>query len=184
MQTSDRRISLAEIRRVHRLTVERFPHEYLDEGLGAVGLFLHDRVKNAAYRATPVNSLTFASIGVDGIHFSSITDGNDIDPLAPVVVTIPMAIETPNFIVGNSLHDFLCLGCCHGYAELGNLALNFNATIDHYQNSPGDFYDLRSPAILQTLSEELSLNPWPDVRGHFLSLQSHFLPMVRLQNHS
>jgi hypothetical protein len=175
-----RRIELADIRRVHELTVQRFPHEYLDEGLGAIGLFLHDRPKNAGYRSTPVNSITFASIGVDGIHFGSITDADVVDPVAPVVLTIPMAFENPNYIVGNTLYEFLCLGCRHGYSNLGNLHLNFDDTIDHYQNPPEEFYDERAVDILQTLSDELSLVPWPNVRGHFLALQSRFIPMLRM----
>ena len=180
MDISHRPVDLADIRRVHDLTVQRFPHEYLDEGLGAIGLFLHDPPKNARYPATPVNSITFASIGVDGIHFGSITDANAVDPMAPVVLTIPMALEAPNYVVGESLYDFLCLGCRHGFSNLGDLHLNGDATIEHYQNPPDAFYDERSPAILQTLSDELSLVPWPDVRGHFLALQSRYMPMLRI----
>jgi hypothetical protein len=181
---SQRHIELADMRRVHELAVQRFPHEYLDEGLGAIGLFLYDPPKNAGYRSTPVNSITFASIGVDGIHFGSITDADVVDPMAPVVLTIPMAFEDPNYIVGNTLYDFLCFGCRHGYSNLGNLHLNFDATIDHYQNPPDEFYDERSPDILQTLSDELSLAPWSDVRGHFLALQSRFIPTLRMPANS
>lgn len=176
---SQRRTELADLLRVHVLTSQRFPHEYLDEGLGAIGLFLHDPPKNAGYRSTPSNSITFASIGVDGIHFGSVTDGDVIDPMAPVVITIPMAFEAPNFIVGQTLYDFLCLGCRHGYANLGNVHLSFDSTIEYYQNPPDDFYDQRSPDILQSLSDELSLASWRDVRGHFLDLQSRFMPILR-----
>ena len=68
MESSQRQIELSDLRRIHHLTVQRFPHEYLDEGLGVIGLFLHDPPKNAGYRSTPANSITFASIGVDGSH--------------------------------------------------------------------------------------------------------------------
>lgn len=184
VDVTKRRIDLADLRRIHDLTAQRFPHEYLDEGLGAIGLFLHNPPKNAGYRSTPANSLTFASIGVDGIHFGSITDGNVIDPMAPVVLTIPMAFEAPNYIVGQSLYDFLCLGCRHGYSNLGNLHLNFEATIEHYQNPPEAFYDDRCPAILETMTDELSLATWPDVLAHFLELQSRLLPMLRMPANS
>ncbi|MFO0882749.1 MAG: hypothetical protein U0894_00935 [Pirellulales bacterium] len=184
MVQSQRKIELTDLRRVHILTSQRFPHEYLDEGLGAIGLFLHDPPKNAGYRLTPANSVTFASIGVDGIHFGSITDGDVIDPMSPVVITIPMAFEAPNYIVGQSLYDFLCLGCRHGYSNLGNLHLNFEATIDYYQNPPNDFYDERSSDILQCMTDELSLASWPDVRGHFDDLQSRLMPMLRMPANS
>lgn len=180
MEPTQRQIDLADLRRVHDLTTHLFPHEYLDEGLGSIGLFLQDPPRNAGYQSTPVNSLTFASIGVDGIHFGSIADGDALDPLSPVVMTIHMAFEAPNFIVGQTLYDFLCLGCRHGYSDLGNLHLSFDATIEHYQNPPGDFFDTRSPDILRTMSDALSLSPWPDVRRHFLDLQSRFIPMLRM----
>lgn len=184
MVLSQRSIELADLRRVHTLTSQRFPHEYLDEGLGAIGLFLHDPPKNAGYRSTPTNSITFASIGVDGIHFGSITDGDIIDPMSPIVITIPMAVDAPNYIVGQTLYDFLCLGCRHGYSNLGNLHMNFEATIENYQNPPDDFYDERCADILQIMTVELSLAPWPDVRGHFLDLQSRLMPMLRMPNNS
>jgi hypothetical protein len=144
--------TIDDLSRVHQLAAQQFPHEYLDVGLGAIGLFLHDRPKHAGYRQTPTNSITFASIGVDGIHFGSITDGDTLDPDSPIVITIPMAFDNPNYIVGESLYDFLCLGCRHGYSNLGNLHLNLEATLDHYTNPPGDFYDDRAPGILGLLT--------------------------------
>lgn len=174
------RIEFNDLRRVHDLTVERFPHEYLDEGLGAVGLILYDPPKNAGYPTTPSNSVTFAGIGVDGIHFGSLSNTNDIDPSAPVVITIPMALDTPNFIVGESLYDFLCLGCRHGFSNLGNLHLDRDGVMKHYQSPPETFFDDRATGILQTLSDKLSLAPWPDVRSHFEALQSEYMPKIML----
>jgi hypothetical protein len=169
-----------DLRGVHELAARQFPHEYLDEGLGAIGLFLHDPAKNAGYPQTPSNSITFASIGGDGIHFGLITEAGGIEPMSPVVMTIPMAFENPNYIVGSSLYDFLCLGCQHGFSNLGNLHLSFDETIQYYQNRPGDFYDERSPGILKTMSEALSLKPWSQVREHFVDLQNRFMPLVKL----
>ncbi|HLO97886.1 MAG TPA: hypothetical protein VK171_04760 [Fimbriimonas sp.] len=175
-----RKIEFDDLRRVHELTVQRFPHEYLDEGLGAVGLILYDPPKNAGYSSTPLNSVTFAGIGIDGIHFGSLTDTGLVDPMAPVVVTIPMSLGAPNFIVGESLYDFLCLGCRHGFSRLGDLHLDYEGVLDHYQNPPGEFFDERAAGILQTLSEELSLVPWQSIRPHFEVLQSKFLPLLNL----
>ncbi|HEX3147335.1 MAG TPA: hypothetical protein VHR66_04585 [Gemmataceae bacterium] len=176
--------TIDDLRRVHQLAAEQFPHEYLDVGLGAIGLFLHDSPRKAGYRQTPLNSITFASIGVDGIHFGSITDGNNVAPESPIVLTIPMAFAHPNVIVGESLYDFLCFGCRHGYSDLGNLHLNLEATLDHYTNPPTDFYDDRAPGILQLLSDQLSLRPWRDVREHFADLQSRFLLTLRMASAS
>ena len=178
------RIEFADLHRVHEIAARQFPHEYLDAGLGAIGLFLHHPPKNAGYRSTPINSVTFASIGVDGIHFGSITGESLLVPMAPVVLTIPMAFDAPNYIVGETLYDFLCLGCRHGYANLGNLHLHPDDTIEHYQRPPEDFYDERAPGILQLLTTELSLEPWTTVRSHFLELQARFLSTLKLRGES
>jgi hypothetical protein len=172
--------TIDDLQRVHELAAKQFAHEYLDVGLGAIGLFLHNPPKNAGYRQTPLNSITFASIGVDGIHFGSITNGHTVNSGCPVVVTIPMAFDKPNYIVGESLYDFLCLGCKHGYSNLGNLHLNLEATLNHYSSPPDDFYDDRAPGILRLLSDQLSLRPWRDVRGHYNDLQYRFLVTLRM----
>jgi len=160
------------------------PNNYLDVGLNPIGLFFHDPPKNAGYPQTPVNSITFASIGVDGTHFGSITDGDIVDPDAPVVLTIPMAFDDPNHIVGENLHDFLCLGCRNGYAELGNLHLDKAATLDRYANDPEGFYDDRSPNILALLKNELELTPWANVPRHFSDLQSRYKQKIRIADRS
>jgi len=171
--------TIDDLQRVHQLAAEQFPHEYLDVGLGAIGLFLHNSAKNAGYIQTPLNSITFASVGVDGIHFGSITDGHNVVSESPIVVTIPMAFDQPDYIVGESLYDFLCLGCRHGYSNLGNLHPNLEVTLDHYTNPPNDFYDDRAPGILQLLRDQFSLRPWRDVRAHFHDLQRRFLGSLR-----
>ena len=181
MDTPSRSIDVSDLRRVHERTTHLFPHEYLDKGLGAIGLFLHNPPRNARYQASPLNSVTFASLGVDGIHLGSVTDAHAVDPMAPVVLTIPMSFDVPNFIVGESLYDFLCLGCRHGYSNLANLHRQTEVTLNAYQNVPESFFDERAADILQTLSDELLLVPWPDVRGHFEDLQSRHLSMLRLR---
>jgi hypothetical protein len=182
MASTPETMSLSNLRRVHQFVAERFPHEYLDVGLGAVGLFLNDPPKNAGYPCTPLNSLTFAGIGVDGIHIGSVTDSHEMDPLAPIVITIPMAFESPNFIVGQSLYDFLCLGCRNGYSNLANLHTHFDDTMEYYQGRDDNVFDDRVPDILLTLAAELSLEPWADVQKHFIDLQSRFMPVLRMRS--
>lgn len=81
-----------------------------------VGLFLEDpgQQRTWDYDATPANSIAFASTGGDGVHFSALAVG--IGDAAPVVMTVPVAFDTPNHVVGGSLREFLALGChtaCH-----------------------------------------------------------------------
>lgn len=180
MASAPKQVELSDLRRVHELAAERFPHEYLDVGLGAVGLFLNDPPKNAGYNCTPANSLTIASLGVDGIHIGCVTESQEFDSLAPIVITIPMAFESPNFIVGETLYDFLCLGCRNGYSYLANLQTHFDDTMAYYQEFDEDVFDDRVPEMLDTLSAELSLEPWADVRRHFHELQSQFMSVLRM----
>lgn len=182
MNNRDRRVELADLRRVHELTQQLYPHDYLDEGLGAIGLFLYDPPTNA-YGGTPLNGVTFGGIGVDGIHFCSMTDSPAVDPMAPVVMCVPMALETPNFIVGETMHEFLCLGCRHGYSHLGDLHLNREEVFSFYSGLPGPFFDDRSDAILRTLSAEFSLEPWADVRARFEELQLKYTKLLELRPH-
>jgi hypothetical protein len=167
-------VTFDDLWRVHDLITERFPHDYLDDGLGAIGLFLHRTPANAGYPSTPKNSVTFASLGVDGIHIGSLTPGTEVDPTAPVVLTTPMEFDAPNRIVGRTLHDFLCLGCRRGYTYLANLAIHPDATADYFSQPPTEFFDDRAPAILDLVRAEWSLSPWSDVRRHLDELDQEF----------
>lgn len=172
--------TIAALRRVHIEAMTRFPHEYLDSGLGAVGLFLHETPKNAGYSQTPTNSVTFASLGVDGIHLGSVTNGTVVDPTAPVVVTVPMELETPNFIVGESLYDFLCFGLYAGYGGLANLHIDIDGTLGRIAMPSLDEFDERVPKILDLLANEFALQPWGNAAARFADLQRRFMQSLQL----
>ena len=177
-------VALDDLRRVDDVAMRLFAHDYLDEGLGAVGLFLQRVPSNAGYRATPVNSVTFGGLGVDGIHFGSVTTGAEVDPQAPVVLTNPVAFDdpNPNVIVGESLWDFLCLGRSHGFANLANLP-DVDAVVEFYSRPPGPFeFDPRIPHVLDLMAEELDLQPWKDVRGRFADLRDRFVGRLEVAN--
>jgi hypothetical protein len=74
---------------------------------------------------TPKNSLSFASTGGDDVHFGLVAVNGKFGDASPVVMTVPMAGDNPeelNFIVGETLRDFLCLGCERGFFDLEKLA--------------------------------------------------------------
>ncbi|MDR2985442.1 MAG: hypothetical protein LBV34_11440 [Nocardiopsaceae bacterium] len=104
-----------------RVAVTR--HEQPDYVFLPIGLRLGDPVRAHAwdYSATPVNVTTFASTGGDGVHFSVINASGQSGP-TPIVMTVPMAFNDPNHIVGADLRDFLALGCRTGYSCLEDLA--------------------------------------------------------------
>lgn len=167
------------LNRVHKLASDQYPHDYLDTGLGAAGLFLHKCPANAGYQQTPVNSVSFAGIGVDGIHFGTISANGTLAPSAPVVVTIPMALDQSNFIVGESIYDFLCLGCERGFHAIANLDINQPGSLETYaSHNEADDFDERIPEILALMRRELCLEPWSDVQSRFRELQDLYIPAL------
>lgn len=125
------------------------------------GLFLHRPPKSGGYDSSPRDYLAFASTGGDGVHFSfplgSVGAG-------PIIMTVPMAFEQPNVVVGEDLEEFLCLGSKFGYFSLEQLAYDFAGTSEAIQSA-----DSQSPA-LASLSRRFELAPWPDVRTRLMEL--------------
>ena len=91
-----------------------------------------------------------------------------------------MELETPNWILGESLYEFLCLGCEHGFAELGKLAHDVDGTLLRYGQPVSDWFDERGPDILKLMADELSLKPWRNLRRRFDDLQLRFAPKILL----
>jgi len=93
-----------------------------------VGLILYTLPKREEYWCTPINSITFATTGGDGVHYGWLDiPGRPVDD-APIVMTVPMG-ETPNLIVGRDMREFLSLGCRFGYFALEGLVHDPDRTI-------------------------------------------------------
>jgi hypothetical protein len=113
------------------------------------------------YDASPKGYLTFASTGGDGVHFS-VPDGTD----GPVIMTVPMAFDNPNFVVGSDIKEFLSLGCVYGYFSLEQLAYDWERTVEAIEAA-------REPsAALQQLTERFGLHPWVPVGARLRELES------------
>ena len=95
-----------------------------EEGLAELGLIIHRHLDRLSYESTPSNVWTFASTGGDGVHFSLLDLGEGPTESSPVVMTVPMAFgdREPNWVLGESLRDFLALGRGIGYFSLDQLA--------------------------------------------------------------
>ncbi len=109
-------------------------------------------------RMTPINTLTFARTGGDDVHFGMLATNGLYGDSSPIVMTVPIADENPeeaNFIVGENLHAFLCVGCTHGYGSLEELAYGKQHELFDFLAGPGD--DNPSYAKLRSA---LSLTPW------------------------
>lgn len=94
-----------------------------------VGLILIRPLEKWGYDSTPVNSQSFAHTGGDGVHFGLIDLGVGISEDSPVVMTVPMAANPKNVILGENLFDFLCLGCESGYFMLEQLSYDWAFTV-------------------------------------------------------
>jgi hypothetical protein len=180
-----------KLRAVDKVAARRFPApDFVGRGLGAVGLILHSKPKRWDYWCTLKNVLTFASTGGNGVHFSFVVLEDEVTEQSPVVVTIPMAFDQPNFICGESLFDFLCLGVNRGYFALEQLPAT-ERTLEVFSSStwqPTDDFDWavgygvneHQRKVLDYLANELELVPWKDVKRKFNRLQRQVLPLLEV----
>ncbi|WP_339255459.1 hypothetical protein [Paenibacillus sp. FSL P2-0136] len=76
------------------------------------GYFLQfDPNDNGGYRTSPIDSIMFARTGMDGIHFSFLTDFSSVTDLslAPIVRVDPMDFGNCIKIVAKNIRDFFTL---------------------------------------------------------------------------
>lgn len=103
------------------------------------------------------------------------------------MMVVPSYSDAPRLIVGDSLQDFLSLGCTIGYFFLEQLVYDFDTTLDYLfdydafirQNYFGgtpplaEMESLKAKrALLGELSKEFGLSPWPNTRAKFDDLQT------------
>ena len=138
--------------------------------LGELGLFIHDELGRWTYSDTPMNSVTFASTGGDGVHFGVLTtlvsDGHD----GPVVMTVPLK---GNIVVAECVREFLELGYHHGWFRLEQLVYREAWTVETYAELP----DFR-PSVLDALCLELALRPRALTSTRLLELRGRYLPAI------
>lgn len=130
------------------------------------GLDLRDPPETEFYPVTPVNCLTFACTGGEGVHFSFLVESGRIDDDSPIVMTVPAA-QGESYFVGENLYDFLCLGCAHGFFALEQLAYEPALTLRAYTDPPStpskrfeSSLDDHAKGVLRCLRERFDLAPW------------------------
>lgn len=143
------------------------------------------RLQNGGYHCTPKNSCSFAHTGGEGVHFSFLGDLSEVNDASPVIVTIPMAFDHPNFIVGENLFDFLCFGMHRGFFAIEQLGYNFEETFIAYTDpnwQPSDrrhdwvglTVDDQKSGLLRLLVERFGLIPWREPKTKFDRLQATY----------
>jgi hypothetical protein len=141
-----------------------------------IGLRLENPAQAHAwdYPTTPINVAAFASTGGDGVHFSVINTSDARGP-APVVMTVPMALDNPNHIVGNDLREFLALGRRTGYSCLERLAYPWGRpeVITQLQSDrlPPD---IEEAVLLGHLTDEFDLHPWRNIEQRLEELDAAY----------
>jgi hypothetical protein len=143
------------------------PFHEPDQPLAAIGLLFWPDF-DLRYEDTPVDARVLCWSGVDGVHWSALPA-----PASPsgylIVMTVPGA-EAPNLVIGESVREFLALGCAASFFALNVLAYDERARLD-----PSDY----KPAVttLADLRAALNILPWTDVPGRLAALhQRHGAP--------
>jgi hypothetical protein len=154
--------------------------------LGDVGLMLIDPPERNWCEDTPNNGRIFATTGGDWVHFCLLELAGRPLEESPVVMVLPFNSDAPCLVVGETLHEFLSLGCVIGYFFLEQLVYRFNATLEYlfdYDAFIQDCYSHQKPpdsdvprlaaerALLASLSREFGLSPWADLRSRLDTLQ-------------
>ena len=146
----------------------------------SIGLILVAPPRNGGYGCTPLNSVSFANTGGDGVHYSWLVLPDRSVDFSPIVMTVPMC-DTPNVIVGENLREFLCLGRRFGYFALEQLVYQPQQTVDALAT---DSFDPEAGAVerglLQRLTAEFKLSPWEAPGKRLAALRDKYLPLLTL----
>lgn len=180
---------LERLRQVNADAARRFPRRH-DAGLGSLGLILDRELDQSRYSfCTPLNCQTFAHTGGEGVHFSFLLQDGMVRENCAVVLTIP-AMFGQNFVVGENLFDFLCLGVHRGFFALEQLAYYPELTLEVFTNpnwqpteswhgSVGFVPGEENRRLLVFMASELELRPWPDA-ARFALLQERYGGLLEL----
>jgi hypothetical protein len=174
---------LERLQKLDREVARQFPDATFP-GLWTIGLRLDRKLDKSRWsHYTPTNCRTFASTGLDGVHFSFLVQDGMVRATSPIVLTVPGAAA--NLVVGQDLFDFLCLGARRGYVALQELAYsNSEAALEAFTNpawqpteswheSVGFVPDEAGRQVLALLTSEFGLHSWPSA-DRFAVLQEQW----------
>jgi hypothetical protein len=131
----------------------------------------------------------------DGVHFCLLDLGDGITDESPVIMVVPCNPDCPRMVVGESLSEFLALGCVIGFFFLEQLTYDREETVrylfdweafvlnSYFGGAPpeGDLAHLEAQRqLLQELCVEFSLAPWRDVDKRLAALDAKWTAHVQL----
>lgn len=93
-------------------------------------------------------------------------------------MTVPMAFEQANWIVGANLHEFLCLGCRTGFFSLEGIA--YDDLRDSELQGLASKYEPHQDQvpILSALRKRFELHPWDEIPNRIAALQELYRPHI------
>ena len=130
------------------------------------------------YHCTPINVDVFASTSMDGAHFGVLQTDTDIQP---VVLVAPDASNRPCVIVGETLHEFLSLGCEHGFGWVVEVPHRPAEMVKLLEQPPEPLneasleVDWIRERLLENLRERFQLRPWTNIGERLMELQEEYL---------
>ena len=149
----------------------------------SIGLFLVDNPRWGGYDSTPLNSRGFASTGGDGVHFSFVEIDGEISDDSPIVMTVPMNFNNTNLIVGDTLTEFLALGCRFGYFRLEQLVYQRAKTVAKIESAVDyqcdDYYEGLDRLALNALTTTFRLQLWTNIESRLKELESSYYPLLK-----
>jgi hypothetical protein len=170
-------------------------HRKGDATLSDVGLILLRPPERAWCNDTPKNGHIFATTGGDSVHFCLLEIAGRLAEDSPVVMVVPCNSDAPRLVVGDTLRDFLSLGCTIGYFFLEQLVYDFDKTLEYlfdydaftrhnyFGEEPpeDDLEDLAARRVLLTsFAKEFGLSPWSNARAKVDALQKKWSRHVEL----
>lgn len=146
-----------------------------DDGREEIGLLPMPSLRHCGYSQAPHNSLSFATTGGDGVHFSFLALEDTATSFWPVVMTVPMNFGDENLIVGADLREFLGLGLRHGYFEPEQLLYKPDETfawLDHDSDEEPPSAD--KVRALAAIRQTFEIRPWESHGPRIAELQAQF----------
>ncbi|OON70093.1 hypothetical protein [Hymenobacter sp. CRA2] len=136
-------------------------------------------LENWAYACTPVNSLSFARTGGNGVHFG-ILEARDVTATGPVVMTVPM--PGVNIVVAETLDEFFGIGCWAGWFGLEQLVYDTPETLAYYAAEPTDLLP-EELNFLDMVRAELRTQPVALTAERLAALEQRFQPQLQIKPH-
>ena len=148
-----------------------------------IGLFLLTPPTNSGIYPTPINTSTFAETRGDSVHYGLLHINGKVTENSPVIMTVPCSCDKPNFVLGENLLEFLCLGCEVGYGMLEQLAYGWEDMVD-YLSRPDhperEDRDEDAQENLDILTNTFYLKPWKQVQGRLEQLDEKYRGLLEL----